>query len=569
MEARLIVIFAASLLGILYHGAAEEQLVLPEGEEHSILCTAPSEGNYLITWGANVGPVGDGFVVGEEEILDDEMKGKRITFTATDDINSTSLRCTVSDPFEPSNSFIPIQLTIIIQGLLSAPDVEYTKGDRSILFIWSPPFSHNITDVEPDISHYLVTIINMEDHHSVLTVNTTDTEYLLQSQDCQLSDYQVEIAAVNVVGVGDKYTSPPLTLDVLDFSDEFSINLGENPVISFQVCASNQVTLEYKFKPTFTKEDIHLMANVAGDGLTTLNISLPNVRFNERYKVTVGVNGTDVFMYSQSFSTFDVQKVEIKQKSNGHEITCYFVPGSQTKGCRIVIIPEGRGGDCELNTTATRLEGAGDARVNVELPAGEYSVVVYDDEQVTEENPAYTTTLSIPGATTPVVGCVFDVLVVESTSDSEENNCELSNFYIICFFISSGRVVGLVIGVVIAVAVVSVAVFVGSLIFATIYSRGRKKTAPVEKDPVRGQESTTETPAVSQDSAEKQSSPSEDKAESSTVPDDQTRTTTPPDTHKGKYIQVQLKTEQNVQSLPNTNEDVLYSTIIVPHNTAP
>ena len=91
--------------------------------------------------------------------------------------------------------------------------MEYTKEDRSILFSWSPPFSHNITDVEPDISHYLVTIINMEDHHSVLTVNTTDTEYLLQSQDCQLSDYQVEIAAVNVVGVGDKYTSPPLTLD--------------------------------------------------------------------------------------------------------------------------------------------------------------------------------------------------------------------------------------------------------------------------------------------------------------------------------------------------------------------
>ncbi|CAI8005285.1 hypothetical protein GBAR_LOCUS4127 [Geodia barretti] len=201
----------------------------------------------------------------------------------------------------------------------------------------------------------------MEDHHSVLTVNTTDTEYLLQSQDCQLSDYQVEIAAVNVVGVGDKYTSPPLTLDgmYLIFQTNFSFNLGENPVISFQ-----------------------------------------------------------------------------------------------TKGCRIVIIPEGRGGDCELNTTATRLEGAGDARVNVELPAGEYSVVVYDDEQVTEENPAYTTTLSIPGATTPVVGCVFDVLVVEPTSDSEENNF------------------GLVIGVVVAVAVMSVAALVGSLIFAMIYSRG-------------------------------------------------------------------------------------------------
>ena len=56
--------------------------------------------------------------------------------------------------------------------------------------------------------------------------------------------------------------------------------------------------------------------------------------------------------------------------------------------------------DCELHTTATRQEGAGDAVVNVTLPAGEYSVVVYDDELVTgEENPAFTTTLSVPGTT--------------------------------------------------------------------------------------------------------------------------------------------------------------------------
>ena len=102
---------------------------------------------------------------------------------------------------------------ILLSGLLPTPDVEYTiVREGSIKFIWSPPFSHNITDVEPDISHYLVTIINIEDH-SVLTVNTTDTQYLLQSQDCQLSHYQVEIAAVNVIGVGDKYTTPNLPLD--------------------------------------------------------------------------------------------------------------------------------------------------------------------------------------------------------------------------------------------------------------------------------------------------------------------------------------------------------------------
>ena len=88
----------------------------------------------------------------------------------------------------------------------------------------------------------------------MLTVNTTDTEYLLQSQDCQLTHYQVEIAAVNVVGVGDKYKSPPLPLDgekfhciyttVMNFhyftdltvSDSATVILGgETAVITFQV----------------------------------------------------------------------------------------------------------------------------------------------------------------------------------------------------------------------------------------------------------------------------------------------------------------------------------------------
>ena len=190
----------------------------------------------------------------------------------------------------------------------------------------------------------------------------------------------------------------------------------------------------------------------------------------------LGVSFVDIdFMYTAG--TFDVQDVAIEEKSSGHEITCYFAPGSQTKGCRIVIIQEGRSGECQLNTTAARLEGAGDAVVNVELPAGEYSVAVYDDEQVTEENPAYTTTLSIPGATTTSVvgmacksvscinvtlmllihaGCVFDK-ETESTSDSEENHRELSKFLRhVVYYESSGLVVLLVIGTVSTVALIAV-----------------------------------------------------------------------------------------------------------------
>ena len=114
--------------------------------------------------------------------------------------------------------------------------------------------------------------------------------------------------------------------------------------------------------------------------------------------------------------TFDVQDVVIREKSSGqYEITCHFAPGSKVKSCRVVIIPERR--DCELHTTATRQEGAGDAVVNVTLPAGEYSVVVYDDELVTEENPAFNTTLSVPGILDAVSGeTVIAVSVMQTTS---------------------------------------------------------------------------------------------------------------------------------------------------------
>ena len=82
--------------------------------------------------------------------------------------------------------------------------------------MWSPPFSHNITDVEPDISHYLVNI-NSGDTPN-LTVSTTETNYILHTTNCEVNDYQVEIAAVNVVGVGDKYTSPYFSLEGMSLS---------------------------------------------------------------------------------------------------------------------------------------------------------------------------------------------------------------------------------------------------------------------------------------------------------------------------------------------------------------
>ena len=62
-----------------------------------------------------------------------------------------------------------------------------------------------------------------------------------------------------------------------------------------QVCASYQVALEYEFEPTYSNEDIHITSDVAGDGITNLNISSPDIKFDELYSVFVTVNGTYVF----------------------------------------------------------------------------------------------------------------------------------------------------------------------------------------------------------------------------------------------------------------------------------
>ena len=96
-------------------------------------------------------------------------------------------------------------------GYLSAPAVTVTHymENRSILFSWSPPFTLNITNSEPDILYYYLII----DSVSKTTINTTDTHFLLQSNSCLFIEYHVQIAAVNVVGVGEVYISPPLVLE--------------------------------------------------------------------------------------------------------------------------------------------------------------------------------------------------------------------------------------------------------------------------------------------------------------------------------------------------------------------
>ena len=98
---------------------------------------------------------------------------------------------------------------ILYSGYLSPPDLMYVMEPHSVRFSWSAPFSLNITDYEPDILYYVFDIFTVDTN---VTINITDTVYLLQPDLCLFSEYRVEIAAVNIVGMGEKYISPPLTL---------------------------------------------------------------------------------------------------------------------------------------------------------------------------------------------------------------------------------------------------------------------------------------------------------------------------------------------------------------------
>ena len=102
-----------------------EELVLPVGEEHSILCKSPDGANYRIQWSVNAVPVDSEYMdytVGEEETLTDGMKGKRIMFTA---IENASLRCFVTD-FSNVDFFDPLETVIIIQGFQAALWIKVT-----------------------------------------------------------------------------------------------------------------------------------------------------------------------------------------------------------------------------------------------------------------------------------------------------------------------------------------------------------------------------------------------------------------------------------------------------------
>ena len=157
----------------------------------------------------------DGVVASREDILRD--RGIRESGIITVDEATRSLRRTLSIVRNINNSIINITciassfspigidssepVLFKLQGLLDAPsNLMLSEADNQHMrrLIWDEPFSLDITDIEPDISHYNVyySLVNANKSQHVL-VNLTEFAFPYVNVPLIFT-----VSAVNVVGEG-------------------------------------------------------------------------------------------------------------------------------------------------------------------------------------------------------------------------------------------------------------------------------------------------------------------------------------------------------------------------------
>ena len=90
-------------------------------------------------------------------------------------------------------------------GLLGAPSGLSVNSNYTVIdLIWNEPYSLDITNMEPDISHFRITVENTRTG-SYFLANTSRAKFMLYQQSsvdvCTI--YRFQVAAVNSVGFGE------------------------------------------------------------------------------------------------------------------------------------------------------------------------------------------------------------------------------------------------------------------------------------------------------------------------------------------------------------------------------
>ena len=207
--------------------------MVPLHAERQFYCVTP-DNTYSYTWKVNGTVVNsnstfpDVVYITSQTLSNGSTQGSLI-FIAYANVNNTDIECFVSNGVH----ILPqLDSNVLIQGYLPPPDVILTVENNSVRFSWSAPFSLNITDYEPDILYYVIDIITVDDK-VINGTNCTDTVCRMEVDEGSFSEYRVEIAAVNTVGIGEKYTSPPLSQESMSSVDDYDASqIKENGMLS-------------------------------------------------------------------------------------------------------------------------------------------------------------------------------------------------------------------------------------------------------------------------------------------------------------------------------------------------
>lgn len=97
-------------------------------------------------------------------------------------------------------------------GLLTPPPklTVTALNISTVHFTWSPPPTLNVTgNIQPSIPGYSILVGNVSGN-IVIAVNSTTDEYhytIAEENECMLAAYQVRVAGINGVGIG-QYNQP-------------------------------------------------------------------------------------------------------------------------------------------------------------------------------------------------------------------------------------------------------------------------------------------------------------------------------------------------------------------------
>ena len=134
--------------------------------------------------------------------IDEATRSVRRTLSIVRNINNNIINITcIASSFSPIGIDSNGPVLFKLQGLLDAPSspmVSEPDNQHMRRLIWNEPFSLDITDVDPDISHYKV-CYNLVDANKLQCVLVNQTEFIFLNINVPLL---FTVSAVNVVGEG-------------------------------------------------------------------------------------------------------------------------------------------------------------------------------------------------------------------------------------------------------------------------------------------------------------------------------------------------------------------------------